>query len=313
MPETTPRAEVVRGAGGAHLGPVLADDGRGHRVLDCLACGFAHFWPRPSADELAAYYARGFYETHGPPDWAEKEDAEQAYWRIEHDDRLATFAGMLDRPAGTLLDVGCGSGWLLARAAELGWYVLGVEPSEAMWTRASRRAPVVHATFPTDAVAARAPFDVVHLKQVLEHVDDPAAFLAAVRAVLAPGGVVCVEVPNDFNPVQRAAALALRKPPWWVVYPVHLNYFGFDSLERLLRRAGFTPALREATYPMEWFLLQGDDYVGRDALGRACHARRMALETGLEAGGLGATRRSFRRWLASEGIGREAVVYARRT
>src|SRR5207244_12295136 len=62
MPETTPLAGVTRDGGGgqgSHLGPVLADDGRGHRVLDCLACGFAHFWPRPSADDLAAYYARG--------------------------------------------------------------------------------------------------------------------------------------------------------------------------------------------------------------------------------------------------------------
>jgi hypothetical protein len=123
---------------------------------------------------------------------------------------------------------------------------------------------------------------------------------------------VCVEVPNDFNPLQRAACAALDKPPWWVVYPVHLNYFGFDSLERLLRRCGFTPVLREATHPMEGFLLAGIDYVGRDAVGRECHARRMALETRLEEAGLGATRRSFRRWLAGEGIGREAVVYARR-
>jgi SAM-dependent methyltransferase len=300
-------------AGHGHIGPTLAADAGGRRVIDCLACGFAHFWPRPSGAELAAYYGRSFYETHGPSDWADKEDGEQAYWRIEHDDRLATFAGLLDRPRARLLDVGCGGGWLLARAAARGWDVLGVEPSEAMWRRASTRAPVVRGTFPAAEVGARGPFDAVHVKQVLEHVDDPPAFLADVRAVLAPGGYVCVEVPNDFNPLQRAAAAALEKPPWWVVYPVHLNYFGFDSLERLLRRCGFTPVLREATHPMEWFLLQGDDYVGRDDVGRACHARRMTFEQRLDAAGLGATRRSFRRWLAGEGIGREAVVYALRT
>ena len=309
MPEIA-LVEPARAEG--HVGPTLAAAGHGHHVLDCLACGFAHFWPRPTAAELAAYYARAFYETHGPADWADKEDAEQGYWRIEHDDRLATFVALLDRPSGRLLDVGCGSGWLLARAAACGWDVLGVEPSEAMAARAATRAPVLRAVFPAPEVTARAPFDVVHVKQVLEHVDDPAAFLAAVRAVLAPGGVVCIEVPNDFNPLQRAACTALGKPPWWVVYPVHLNYFRFDSLERLLRRGGFTPVLREATWPMEWFLLQGDDYVGRDDVGRACHARRMTLEMRLDGAGLGPTRRSFRRWLADEGIGREAVVYARR-
>jgi SAM-dependent methyltransferase len=309
-----PEAQVVSAAAalGAHIGPTLAAGVDGRRVVDCLACGFAHFWPRPPAEELATYYARGFYETHGAADWADKEDAEQAYWRLEHDDRLSTFVTLLDEPRGRLLDVGCGGGWLLARAAECGWDAVGVEPSEAMWRRASTRATVVRGTFPSAEVRARGPFDAVHVKQVLEHVDDPVGFLGAVRDALVPDGVVCIEVPNDFNPLQRAACAALGRTPWWVVYPVHLNYFGFDSLERLLRRCGFLPVLREATYPMEWFLLQGDDYVGKDDVGRACHARRMALETRLDAAGLGATRRSFRRWLASEGIGREAVVYARR-
>jgi SAM-dependent methyltransferase len=295
----------------AHGGPVLVADAAGHEVIDCAACGFAHFWPKPSEAELAAYYARGFYETHGPPDWAEKEAAEEGYWRIEHAERLATVAELLGRETASLLDVGCGGGWLIAHARAAGWDVLGVEPSAAMWERARQRAPVVRGTFPDADLGGRT-FDAVHLKLVLEHVHEPAEFLAAVRAVLRPGGVVCVEVPNDFTPLQAAARAALDKPPWWVVWPVHMNYFGGASLERLLGRTGFTPLRRTATYPMEWFLLQGVDYIGRDDVGRRCHAERMALESTLEAAGLGALRQSFGRWLAAEGIGREAVVYARR-
>ena len=296
-----------------HGGPDLGADAEGHGVIDCAACGFAHLWPLPSASELDAYYVRAFYETHSPPDWADKEAAEQVYWRIEHDDRLDTFAALLGRPAGRRLDVGSGGGWLLAHAAARGWDVLGIEPSEAMWARARERAPELLGTFPDVDLTAHAPFDAVHLKLVLEHVRDPAAVLSAVRRVLAPDGVVCVQVPNDFNPLQQAAAAALAKPPWWIVHPVHVNYFDFGSLQRLLERAGFTPARCEGTYPMEWFLLEGTDYVGRDAVGRTCHARRMALEQRLEDAGLGALRRSFARWLAAHGIGREAVVYAVRS
>jgi len=295
-----------------HDGPTLAEDGQGHRVLDCTACGFAHLSPRPDAADLDGYYARAFYETHGSADWADKEDAEQPYWEIEHADRLAGFTTLTGRRTGALLDVGCGAGWLLAHAAARGWDVLGVEPSEAMAARAATRAPVLRTTFPSAEVAARGPFDVVHVKQVLEHVAEPGPFLGAVRDVLRPRGLVCVEVPNDFNRLQRAVERTLGKAPWWVVHPVHVNYFGFVSLERLLVRAGFEPLRREATFPMEGFLLAGIDYVGCDAIGRACHGRRMALERSLETAGLGDLRRAFRSWLASEGIGREAVVYARR-
>ena len=89
-----------------------------------------------------------------------------------------------------------------------------------------------------------------------------------------------------------------------------MNYFNFDSLERTLRRCGFEPRMREATFPMEWFLLQGIDYIGRDDIGRKCHAQRMALEKNLEATGLSHVRRGsragwrqgdwVRRWCAGE-------------
>ena len=160
------------------------------------------------------------------------------------------------------------------------------------------------------SVSALAPFDAVHVKLVMEHVAEPLRVLAAVREVLRPGGVVVVQVPNDFNPVQLAAQKLLNKDPWWVVHPVHVNYFNFESLERTLRRCGYEPRMREASFPMEWFLLQGIDYIGRDDIGRQCHGQRMKLEQNLEAGGLTHVRRNFSRWLASQGIGREAIVYA---
>ena len=295
-----------------HSGPVLIDDGKGHSIIDCSRCGFAHFWPKPSAEELAKYYSESFYETHAPPDWYEKEAAEEPYWSIEHSDRLTTFARILSNPRGKLLDVGSGGGWLLSYAAERGWDVLGIEPSQHMWELSSKRVPVVLGTFPDVDLRDKAPFDAVHLKLVLEHVVEPEAFLGAVHEILKPGGVVCAQVPNDFNTLQAAARAALNKPAWWVVYPVHINYFNFDSLERLLRRTGFEPLAREATYPMEWFLLQGIDYIGRDDVGRECHRQRMNFEASLEQSGLSSFRRAFGSWLANQGLGREAVVFARK-
>lgn len=296
-----------------HRGLELVRHDDEHRVIDCEGCGFAHFWPKPTPERLRAYYADSFYETHSPPDWAEKEAAEEPYWQIEHEDRVSAFADLLGQPSGKLLDIGCGGGWLLAFAAARGWDVHGIEPSRAMWERARTRAPVELGMFPEAPLGGKEPFDVVHLKLVMEHVTEPLRFLADVHTVLRPGGIVCIEVPNDFNRLQRAIRTQLGKPPWWVVYPVHINYFTFDSLERLLQRAGFEPVRREATYPMEWFLLQGIDYIGHDSVGRRCHEQRMAFERNLESGGLGDLRRAFAKWLASEGIGREAIVYARRS
>jgi len=293
-----------------HFGPELAKDDAGHAVIDCEPCGFAHLWPKPTTEELAEYYAQSFYETHSPADWAEKEEAEEPYWQIEHRDRLRAFTELIGRPSGSILDIGCGGAWLLRHAAASGWQVQGIEPSRSMWERARRRAPVLLGTFPGVDLGGRR-FDVVNLKLVMEHVPDPARLLREVRQALTPDGVVCIEVPNDFNRLQAAVRRRYDKAAWWVSYPAHLNYFTFDSLERLLSRLGFQPAARDATYPMEWFLLQGVDYIGRDNVGRQCHQQRMTLESNLEAAGLSALRRDFGRWLASNGIGRTAIVFAR--
>jgi SAM-dependent methyltransferase len=179
-----------------------------------------------------------------------------------------------------------------------------------MWERAAQRAPVLRGTFPGVDVGKHGAFDAVHLKLVLEHVADAFEVLRAVGEVLRPGGAVVVQVPNDFNVLQLAAREMLGKDSWWVTHPAHVNYFCFDSLERTLRRCGFEPCRREGTYPMETFLLQGIDYIGRDEIGRQCHRQRMTMEMNLEKAGLGEMRRKFARWLGKHGIGREAVVFA---
>jgi SAM-dependent methyltransferase len=301
---------IARAQNSEHHGEEMARDPSGHVVINCLSCGFAHFWPRPTAEELSTYYAQSFYETHSPPDWSEKEAREQPYWKIEHLDRLSSFSQLLGRETGKLLDVGCGGAWLLEYAAQRNWETLGIEPSRFMWERACRRGSVLLGMFPEVDLTNYVPFDVVNLKLVLEHVLDPLQILLAARQTLRPGGIVCVQVPNDFNELQTASCARLGKSPWWLSYPAHINYFGFGSLERLLSRAGFQPLLRQATYPMEWFLLQGIDYIGQDETGRQCHAQRMQLEMNLEAAGLGKLRRSFSAWLAEQGIGREAIVFA---
>ena len=67
--------------------------------------------------------------------------------------------------------------------------------------------------------------------------------------------------------------------------------------------------LREATFPIDLFLLMGEHYVGDDKLGRRCHARRKTLELNLVAGGRNDLKRRLYRLLAELGIGREVVMY----
>ena len=110
--------------------------------------------------------------------------------------------GGLRRPlAGRrALDVGCGAGLLCEPLARLGAAVTGIDAAEE-----NIAAATAHAEATGLAIAYRcgeigalglAGFDLVCAMEVIEHVADKPAFLAALCAALAPGGLLLLSTPN---------------------------------------------------------------------------------------------------------------------
>jgi SAM-dependent methyltransferase len=221
----------------------------------------------------------------------------------------------LPRGFRRLLDVGSSGGFFLDHCQQRGWQACGIEPSPhaAAFAREHYGLDVFCGDlldFRLTASSAR--FDAIHSAQVLEHVLEPEACVARIAELLAPDGVVFIEVPNDFNVFQEVARRQLDKPAWWVAPDHHLNYFDYDSLSSLLARHGLEEVDRVASFPMEMFLLMGDDYVGRPCVGKAAHGRRMAFErTMIEHGRLDELG-AFYRALAQAGLGRTCGLLARK-
>jgi SAM-dependent methyltransferase len=165
-------------------------------------------------------------------------------------------AGTNSAPAA---DIGSGPGFSENRQAR-GWNVIGIEPSRQAAAHArSLGIEVVEGFFDADIVPVLGRFDAVNLNNVLEHVPDPIAILLRAGALLEPGGVICVNVPNDFSPFQVAAAATGETGEWWIAPPHHLNYFDFATLSNLLERLKFEVAEKTTSFPMEAFLLMGDN------------------------------------------------------
>lgn len=291
-----------------HDGPEIGA-ANGFRIIACEACAFVHALPLPGADALAQTYTDDYYATTKPTYLAHA--VEDLDWlTLGYDDRLDLIADHLHSAQRRLLDIGAGPGLFLARAAERGFDATGIEPSQQAAAFARQRGLAVHESFFTDDVAdSIGRFDAVHLMNVLEHVPDAASMLARAARVLSPGGVICVGVPNDFNPLQKMLRDARGFAPWWIAPPHHLNYFDFDSLEGLLRRLGLKPKARLTSFPMELFLSLGENYVGDETRGRACHSKRKAFDHDLEKCAPGA-RRALYGALSRAGFGREAIVIA---
>ncbi len=283
---------------------------KGYDIIACGSCGFRHVLPVPDEAQLEQAYREHYYSAEKPTFLAHAGE-DQDWAELAQIDRLEIFEELLGRGRRRLLDIGSGPGFFLKTAQARGWDVLGVEPSRQAAAHArSLGVEVVEGFFNAKTAGDLGGFDVVHLNNVLEHVPDPAAIVALARDALNPGGLICVGVPNDFSPFQIAGRASAGADAWWIVPQHHLNYFDFDSVGALLERSGFRVVGRTTSFPMEAFLMMGDDYTNNGDLGRACHKKRKRFDLALEAAGLRETRRAFYRALAEAGMGREAVVVA---
>ena len=297
---------------GTHRGRIV-DRMNGYSIVACATCGFRHALPLPSPRDQRAAYEEAYYRDEKPAYVLHaREDAEWS--RLGWDDRLSLFEDLLKRDSAQslhVLDIGCGPGWFLKAAAGRGWKTQGIEPSKQAAEHARDLGlNIMNAMFDETTAPRLERSDVVHLNNMLEHVADPIGLLRLAIGRAWPGGLICVGVPNDYNALQQAARASGTKP-WWLVPPHHLNYFDFASLEALLKRFGLDIVETLTSFPMELFLLMGDDYVGNDSLGRECHARRKRFDLALEKAGLGEVRRKLYGALAKAGIGREAIIVAR--
>jgi 2-polyprenyl-3-methyl-5-hydroxy-6-metoxy-1,4-benzoquinol methylase len=295
-----------------HHGPLLHEKD-GYRIIDCRTCGFAHALPLPTPEALERTYREQYYAEE-KPQYLEHQAEDRAWLDLVNAERAALLARHWQAPGKTVLDVGCGGGFFLNACREAGFAVHGVEPSRqaAAHARDVFGLPVSEG-FLDDALASTLPrFGAVHASEVLEHLPDPAGMLRRIHDLLVPDGLVLLSLPNEGNPLQEAARQTLDLPPWWVAPPHHLNYFTVDSITALLWRTGFSPLRTLASFPMEFFLLMGENYVGNAQLGRACHAKRKAFELALEAAGCSELKNRLYEAMASLGIGRTVVVLARR-
>jgi len=297
----------------------MADERGVSRVIK-HRLGYRHLDPIPDDAELEDFYqsayidlvrqGRRFPELTRLLAEDREAEAEQVWLRTTlHADLIDALDRQIGRRSKVLWDVGCGIGEFVASARDAGWAATGLEPSEEATAIARRKGrEVVCATlegYVAAGASARSPAAIV-LMNVLEHVTDPLGLLTIVHDALGAGGAVAVRVPNDFNPLQHVAQTQLGLEPWWIAAPDHINYFDHESLRRVLDAAGFDVVDQWGDFPMELFLLMGDDYVSDPSVGPKCHARRRRFELGLDAD----QRRAFDRSLVPLGWGRNTIAVA---
>ena len=158
-------------------------------------------------------------------------------------------------PTARVLDVGPGSGAIGTALKERGIGELyAVEVDE----RAREHvAPIYKRVEATLEGFAGEKFDRVLLLDVLEHMDNPAAFLKALREFLSPGAELLVSVPNVAHWSVRLLLLFGYFPYYnrGILDCTHLQFFTRGRIKKILGDAGFTTVSEAASIPPVEFVL----------------------------------------------------------
>jgi SAM-dependent methyltransferase len=223
---------IICGSRHLHYSFTLVD----HRVVRCDDCGLMMINPQPTNEVLDKIYGSDYFVLSADKSGIDHVEDLKKSTADRYLDMLLKADGKL---SGKLLEIGCGGGEFLSRAANRGLQVTGVEYARhacitARTKLAKYECEIIQGEIGVLAGSGRE-FDYVVFNDVLEHVRRPQDFLMTVRELLKPGGQILCVVPS-----LDSWSAKLLKTDWMEFKLEHLYYFDIKTLRSLLFQSGFS-------------------------------------------------------------------------
>ncbi len=153
-------------------------------------------FPQPKTDELALYYESEDYISHTDS----KRSFIDRIYQIVKKHTLKNKLKLLnsfETKEKNLLDIGCGTGDFLSICKKDGWKVVGIEPNEKARSLSKTKSGNKNfEVFSNINQVKSKKFDVITLWHVLEHVPNLEDYIATLKMILKPQGILVVAVPN---------------------------------------------------------------------------------------------------------------------
>jgi len=261
-----------------YLGRVYAYEDQVFDLVRCDSCGLVRVAPLPDPETARAFYDRRYFDSDFSC------GVRKGSYLETDASRVGEYREILDiiekyRPSGRLLEVGCAAGSFLNYARRAGYEVEGVDVSE--WAAGAAREQFglnVHVGRLVETGLPDEDFDIVFLGDLLEHEPEPLEFLAEVKRVTKPQGMVVIKVPTYVNSFYYRTARLL--PISWTLGrldvrllqalklsregeplpPYHLYEYSLDTLSRMLQKSGFRTIDHRTSLLVPEFL--GDEEAG---------------------------------------------------
>ena len=153
--------------------------------------------------------------------------------------RKKIYENFLNRSCKNVLEVGCGPGvfhksWI---NLDVNWTGVDINP---YWEEFGKSNGVPILNTPIDTITEK--YDVVMAHQVIEHIEDPLQFMKAIKKLISPGGIIHLELPNQYSLTARLRKISslISNDYGFIQPPMHLRAYSSKTINYLFNSLNLT-------------------------------------------------------------------------
>ncbi len=208
----------------------IVNDFPPYMVVCCRSCGLYYLSPRLTERAILQSYKKGYFEHNedGYLNYAEQKPALKATFR-----RFLKNLKKNNCTGGSLLEIGCGYGYLLEEAAQFFDTRVGTDLSQEAVSKATQKADKIYLGG-IEQLSPEEEFNCIIANQVIEHIYNPIVFVKRLLNHLKPNGSLILSTP-DISSFWKI----LMKNNWpSFKMPEHVCFYDKKSLITLMRKSG---------------------------------------------------------------------------
>ncbi|MCH6199148.1 class I SAM-dependent methyltransferase [Aquiflexum sp. LQ15W] len=200
-------------------------------LCKCTSCDLVFTNPRPDKDNISKYYLSEDYISHQN----KATNFINLLYKFVRNITIKKKVSWLNQythEKGSLLDIGCGTGYFLSAAKKSGWKTLGIEPNKT--ARNITKDKNLKVKSHLDQLKEDEKFDAISLYHVIEHVHTLKRTGKKITTLLKENGTVFIAVPN-INSYD-----AKKYGSFWAAYdlPRHLYHFNQSTMQTFANQIG---------------------------------------------------------------------------
>lgn len=282
--------------------------------------GYYELRVQNSAEERGKNFEEKYFQEYGGHTYAKEyslEEKQSILSKIEQRayvvEQNLTALGNWKGGKFSLLDIGCGEGFLLKYFYDKGVRVKGIDfGSYALQQFNSEMLPFLEQGDMQRLLPKMADrqeyFDVINMDRVLDMVPDAGASLETIKPLMTDKSILIIKVANNYSNLQRMLLQSgeLREE-YWLDDPDHTGYFNREGMIALLEDHGFTCMDFYGDTFVDFNLINPlTNYYEHPKVGKATHKASVRLEKLLHEVSMERTVEIYR-MLGDMGFGREIV------